>query len=387
MDNIEHRNLVLLLQRDPLSSYSDLSRKLSITAPTAKNWVNLLMGNNGGDKVILGVNGIINSNRIGLENHTFKIAINNFEEHSTFEMMDDLAEQHPYTLYKNYYFGGTSGVFLQLNIPKGTEQKLFSLFQQVKKISSIDTITRYSHSLADIDTYPEIDNFKNGRWDFNFYTWLSDISSNQDEFQVEKGESILNKLLLEDVIIAREIRMEARRKQVDIIKSVFHNHSGSYSKDEQNLFVSSRRRHLSRRFEFVSKNHIISNYQLRYNRERFLLFNQLLFTGKFKQNSVKDLLYSLKVNPPPFRSNFRLFDNNSFIWWIDLPPGQISAFTNFLYNICYSMELNILDSKRTRTYPLWHKNFVAGSDQNAWRASDRWMVDNPMASIMQKYDI
>ncbi len=378
MNSKEQKNLMLLLQNDPLLSYTDISKKMEITAPTAKSWIESLIS----EKLILGVNGIVDINKLGLENHTYKISIENSEE--TFKMLDYLAEIHPYTYYKNYFFGGSSGIFIQFNLPVGAKKKIDDLFSKLHKISGINKIINFSGYNIDINTYPKINNFSNGRWIFNFDHWFEETDIKELKLDNNK-ESLLHKLYIEDVIIAREIRIEARRKQIDIIKSILENKNNNYNKSEVKLFDTSRKRQVSRRFEFIRKNNIVNHYQLRYNRDKFKLYNQLLFTGILKEGMVNQLINALNTNPPPFRSNFKLFDYNSFTWWIDLPPHHISPFTNFLYSLSSKMELSMLDSKHIRSYPLWHRNFIYG-DNNSWKKSKKWIIEEPYREIETRFN-
>lgn len=383
MENYKLGQLILLLQKSPMSSFSDIGEKLQISPSTAKKKYRSLKGDFGNEKIIHGVNGIIDLGKIGLENVTMKISIDNYENHNTFQILDNLAEIHPYTLYKTYYFGGTSGLFLQFSIPKKSQENISKLFSRIRNETTINDITLFIDPINEINTYPDIDRYINGKWKFNFDRWMTE---NTPEMEITKNTtiSLLNRLLLEDIIILREMKIEARRKQVDIITSIQNNKNNMYSKNEIDLFNMDRRRQLSRRFEFIKQNKIISTFHLRYNLEKFRLFNQFLFMGVLKPDYSDMIVKKLQTIPPPFRSNFKIYDNNRFLWWINLPPELISSFSNFLYKICDKMELNMLDDKHTRTYPIWHRNFVTDKNGIYWKSSHTWMVDNPLNQLFNR---
>lgn len=334
--NDKNRELILILQKDPLANFVDIAKKLNSTPPTAKRRMEELMGIEGTERYILGVSAIPNVNRIGLEDHTYFVDIEPDSNNNSIKKLFEVADYHPYTSYQNRCFGSVTGSMLQFNIPHDTENYMDKLFKELKDHINIKKVHHYDHPDVKLNSYPEIKQWKSDHWDFNFTNWFeeaqSDENTEKQSSEAPSSESLLQELEMTHVILLREQMINSRRKQVELMADI--RNSSQYSVEEKTLFEKDKQRQVSRDLEFLTNEKIITGHQLLYDRVKFGIFNQLAFYGEMSSEMKDKIIHAFDSNKYklPFRSQLSFY-KEKYLWWLNLPPIHSSQAMNFVFNI------------------------------------------------------
>ena len=370
----QQRQLILFLQAHPLATFPEIARKLEITPQTARRWFDQL--HTGTPRVIINATAQIEPKLIGLENHTYFLSTNTIGA----DALHDLGMVHPYTTFQNRVFGHFNGILLQFYMPEGGSFLLDKLFERLSLHFPILDIIHFSHPPIELESFPHIEKWKNGRWEFDFSSWLNgetDFSRNENA----DPPSLLHRLSMTDVILIREMMTNARRKQVQIMKDVINN--PLYSKEEKRLFAEDRQRTISRRMAFLKKSGIITGYRLLFDRNYFQIFNQVLFIGKMNLSTFHQIEGQFRNASLPFRSNLKYYpQTRDFLWWINLPPNQTSDCINFIYGHTTKMNMFLLDTipDHSLSYPIYHRNF--DEDAKKWNLSIEYAVHHPLGQVL-----
>ncbi len=368
----EEQKLILYLQKHPLASNAEIASAIGKTSPTVKRWLDRLM--TGVGRAIISVSGILNPRRVGMEMHSYVIELPGKNSPKTFETLKRLGDVHPYTSYQNRIFGAQNGMLMQFTLPSGTSPYMDDMFDELIETTSINRVTHYWQADYSLESFPELSKYRGGYWDFKFNEWLD--SSHQDGEDVDtESTSVLDKMTLMDFALIRELMINSRRKQVDIVKDI--RRSPLYSEEIKNRLTQ---RKVSRRVEFINESKIISSYRLLYNRAKFKLFNHLFFSGYMSDENRSKV--QVAMDELPFRSSFSYFSSDQrFVWWINLPPEQSSDAMNTIFSISREMQMAVLDNNPQNLifYPLWHGNFI--DSEKRWRDSKEYIVDEVMKNL------
>ena len=368
----EEQKLILYLQKHPLATNAEIASAIGKTPPTVKRWLDRLM--TGVDRAIISVSGILNPQRVGMEMHSYVIELQGKNSPKTFEVLKRLGDVHPYTSYQNRIFGSQNGMLMQFTLPSGTSPYMDEMFDELIETTSINRVTHYWQADYSVESFPELSKYRGGYWDFKFSEWLDSTPQNGEVMNADHT-SVLDKMSLVDFALIRELMINSRRKQVDIVNDI--KSSPLYSEEIKNQLTQ---RKVSRRIEFINELKIISSYRLLYNRARFKLFNHLFFSGYMSDENRSRV--QAAMSNLPFRSSFSYFSSDQrFVWWINLPPEQSSDAMNTIFSISREMQMAILDNNPQHLifYPLWHGNFI--DSEKRWRDSREYIVDTVMQDL------
>ncbi len=370
----QQRQLILFLQAHPLATFPEIAKKLGITPQTARRWFDQL--HSGSPRIIINATAQIAPHLIGLENHTYFISTNILGANA----LHELGRAHPYTTFQNRIFGHFNGILLQFYMPKDGSSLLDRLFEHMSLHFPILEILHFPHPPIELESFPRIEKWKDGKWDFDFASWLDEPHEIND-VETQASSPLLNRLSMTDIILIRELMTNARRKQVQIMNGVVNN--PIYSIEEKQLFSENRQRTISRRMAFLKKSGIITGYRLLFDRNYFQIFNQILFTGKMNLQIFHQIENQFRNGSLPFRSNFKYYpQTRDFLWWINLPPNQTSDCINFIYEHSTKMNLYLLDTtpNHSLSYPIYHRNF--NETEKKWNTDIEYAVNRPLENVL-----
>lgn len=375
----KNRELVLVLQKNPLANYNQLADLLGSTPPTIKRRMDSLqMGTN---PVIISVLGSIDHLRIGLELDSFLIDLKPGIEPRKFQQLFDLFDYHPYTSFQNRCFGAINGSLVQIYRPSNSKIEYTDLFDRISDEFHIQRLIHLPQMDYGVDSYPELHYWKGGKWDFDFYKWFEHGTDEKVNLVHRKDvPNFQRELELPHVIMLRELSSDSRRKQVEFMDQI--QHSDQYSDEEKALFAREKQREVSRYQDFIAQKELIRDYYLLYNRQTFGIFNQVALIGRMNHNDLNRLLAMVHSsdNPLPFRSKLGVKDDQ-FFWWINLPPHHSMEVMNFAFELADTLDTMMLDTSinYSRTYPLWHRNFK--DTEKTWIKDEDWIIKRPLDNI------
>lgn len=372
------------LEKNPLATYSELAGAFGISPPTAKTRLAELMSSN--NQAVYGVSATLNLNKLGLELHSFRISLGSENKAKGFRTLEKIADSHPYTSFFNRCFGGSDvGALMQFTIPENSSPMLVKLIGLLQDFLDIRSVRHFGDPLFTKDTFPDIRYWVNGDWNFDFFYWL-ELTSEAEPPSIPAIQSVLHDLTIIDIILLRELMIDARRKQVQIRNDI--QKSSVYSISEKSLFTESQRKHISQRLTWLNSHGVVNGYRLRYNKDMLGLNNQILFSGKLSKKRQEEIISLLEHHPIPFRSSCRLFRDGTFFWWMNLPPKHTSEAVNFVNEISTQTEIHLLDVNpvHSKTYPLWHRNFEPKIGFPSWKVSTDWMIYSPLSVAFQDVD-
>lgn len=378
----KYRDLILYLQSKPLASNNELANATGLTLPTIRKYLRDLRDTKP-EPVIIGTYGEVNRQKLGLEFSYYFINIE--PSKSIKERIFHIADLHPYTNYQNLCYGATNGYFIRFSNPKGESKSIDELWSKLRSQLQITKVTKYLEGKENFSTELNFKFWKSNRWDFSIDDWLNGsnaVEINSDYIKVN-DQTILDKISMPQMITMRELSINARRKQSQIMADI--QKDNLYTKDEKRFFEDAKQRNVSRYYEFIENNQLMKSYQLRYNRKMLNIYNQICLTGKMtrKNKEIIKRAYLNKDNPLPFGSRIS-FNKGSYVWLLSLPHEQTTEFLRICYDLSSEFKMIILDNgiQYSRIYPIWHRNFIEDENKNSWRVDRSWMVEDSIQSVM-----
>ncbi|MCE7735796.1 MAG: hypothetical protein GPJ54_13020 [Candidatus Heimdallarchaeota archaeon] len=378
----KYRDLILYLQSKPLASNNDLANATGLTLPTIRKYLQYLRDNQP-EPVIIGTYGEVDRLKLGLE---FSYYFINIEPDKTIqEKLFQIADLHPYTNYQSLCYGGTNGFLIRFLNPRGESKSIDELWSKLRSHLHITKVNKYIEGKENFSTELNFKFWKSNRWDFSVDDWLNDSDSVEFDsgYGKDTSQSILDKINMPQMITLRELSINARRKQSQIMADI--QKDNLYTKNEKQFFDDKKQRNVSRYYEFIDNNQMMKSYQLRYNRKMLNIYNQICLTGKMtrKNKEIVKRAYLNKNNTLPFGSRIS-FNQGSYVWSLSVPHEQITEFLRIGYDLSSEFKMVILDNglQYSRIYPIWHRNFIEDENQNAWRVDRSWMVEEPIQSVI-----
>ncbi len=368
----EEMRLIQYLQKSPMATFVELADFLGITPPTAKR--RYLQLTNCGRGIIRNVVAKPNLDYLGMKKWTIILSFGKwtmFKRH--LNNLYKFALDHPYTSYINQVYGSRNGVILQFNIPKDAEKEFREALHQIKDITGCKA-QLFKDEEFHFQTEINLDHWEGKSWDFDFDQWFSVESETpawRDDHQFRPTPtSILDRMRMEDIVIIREMMINSRRKQTEIIEDI--NKSEDYNEEEKSPFSFNRRRQVSRRFEFIENHGIIEDYELLFDKRYLGIDHFLIYVGHLEKGFVDQLQKRILDPDFPFYSQLRIMENRTFYWLVHLPPSLISDMTKFIFSISETYDILHLDPKpeNSYTFPIWHRNFIP---KHGWRTDSAWM--------------
>ncbi len=281
--------------------------------------------------------------------------------HEELEAVERLCDAHPYTKYRARSYGGSSELFAQFRIPKGTMSLLKRFLDRTKKESVFsDYRILPTEEIQPIFSVPQLEfwNQRNFTWDFDWSRWF-ELDGGNSEKRGAADESKLNLLTRPDMSILSSISTGGiRRKQKDIMNEL---------KSKGVEFTS---QEFSRRLQLL-KDHFITQYHVYLDIDAFDLYSNVIITGHCDTDFSKMFKARLLHESFPFRSTLRIKDDFMF-WYLRLPPSHLSKLLDYLHHHLDNLRLSTIDYEKTAVYGLWDEAF--DEDRAQWRVDENFMM-------------
>ncbi|MHA1971918.1 MAG: AsnC family transcriptional regulator [Candidatus Hodarchaeales archaeon] len=361
--------ILLALQEDPLAHVSTIAKLIGLSNSNTAERVKRLINE---EVAFKGVHADLNLQALGLELHDFFFHV---DSHQALKILEEkLCYYHPYVLYRGRCHGKFSGLFLQFRVPKGTLNHLINLSQALREhkiIREFEYLKRIpSEKGVSIKSALNYWDFEKKSWRFDWKNWKEGFETISTEQQIQdrkRSKVILPELKLLDIKLLAELTVNARRKNIEIMKSIGINthESGSAQK-------------ISRRLMFLKKN-AISDYRIFLNWEKFDLYQTILIHGRcdiITARKFRNYLYfenEKSLNRFPFETILFL-TVDGFLWYIRAPPSHLSEITDFIWEICPDHDMFWIDYKFSEYYGLWSEIF--DPLLNRWKSDQKFMVDD-----------
>ncbi|MHA1127200.1 MAG: winged helix-turn-helix transcriptional regulator [Candidatus Heimdallarchaeota archaeon] len=365
--------ILLYIQAKPLATLSHIAQHIGMSVSNISTRLNRLETE---QKLFNGV-------QIDLQNDALELDLFDFFFHvkdskSLVLLEKKFGHYHPYLRYRARCNGHKNGLYLQFRAPKEglnyieelssilVDKGVLENYQYIKRAPNFEPI-KVSSSLRSWN--PE-----KKTWEFDWARWRENIndSSSTKTPNVEPVKSILAELTELDVKLLAELTLDARSKNVDVIKKIgLQLEPGTAQK-------------VSRRIRYL-KEKAIKNYRINLQWSQFFLYQSIIVRG-YNGNGNANKIYNYIKDCDeedirfPFRCNYFLADDG-FFWYVRAPPAHLSEFTNFIWDICPDFELYTLDYKNSQVYGFWDQTFDA--ERKAWKVSYEFMIDKVLNKMFK----
>ncbi|MCY3411597.1 MAG: Lrp/AsnC family transcriptional regulator [Candidatus Heimdallarchaeota archaeon] len=355
--------IILALESDPLMTYSDLSKRLQISWPTAKKHL-----------INVQEKGILRHpyatyypEKLGLTAISFIIFVSDLDKMQTLEKFFD---EFPYSLYRSRFLGMRFGLFVQVNFPTHAREKIDKLIDMLKGLELFEDIHVLDSTNVRYQIYPSLTKFdrKTGIWDFSWEEWVDTIPQDSElEITPPLVEANLDEYNEIHFEILKLLTMDASIKQTEIRKLL-------------NLSKTDTHNHYT-----TVMNKLVSDIRIRYHRSLINFSDSyLVLIPNIKEAELRNLISHLKSNPPPFRISFNLLSNNSAVIWGTMTNPQAMEFSFAFWRLFPQMEyypLNVRGSS-SRKYYFYPDNFDFSTQ--SWKISDQYIIGEPISKIKNR---
>jgi len=363
--NVNKLKLLFALQDDPMAPAATLARKVGITPPTARAWLEDLQRK----RVYGGVHANLRARRIGLELDDFILRVDSYD---SLLKVEQFCEEHPYTSYRARVFGGEKqGIMLQFRQPEEAKTHLLTAFDEMERqglVREVREIPTLAAEYGSKYTRPKFSAWDEERmaWRFDWKKWwnrrLRQANSDQTDTTSFKPLS----LDMMDAKLLEQITRNARRKNTEIIEAM------GYRKDEPGIQqkVSSRLKVLERK--------VVEEYRVFIEWFHFDVYNTPFIMARADEEVTDNLIRRLSQGGFPFGSSIRK-TRNGFVWSARLPAAHVSELIALVWSIAKSYEVLMIDYKHSVVYGLWSEAF--DEDTRWWKTSKSFCCDEPLKAI------
>ncbi len=365
---MNHEKLALLfaLQEQPVAPAAKLADQVGVTPPTARAWLKSLRD----EKVFAGIQSNLRVHKVGLEMYDFFVGVDTYD---SLKSIETFCDEYPYTSYRARVFGGSiQGMLLQFRQPVEAHKHLEQAFHRLMKanlITSIRELPTLQAVYGSTYTRPRLEAWNAERlsWEFDWEKWWKDAPKKP---KIESPEIIKKEERIEldslDAQLIQELTLNARRKNVDIIRAI--NLDPNEKGVQQNISTKLNR----------LKEEAVESYRVYINWNHFDIYNTPLVIAKADSGMTRRLISHLKDSEFPFSSSIRE-TKDGFVWSARLPSAHLSELVSLVWRIADSHELLIIDYKHSIWYGLWAEAFDAM--RNDWRTDKVFCLDTPLKSI------
>ncbi len=360
--------MLIAIQENPFGTIEELAQRAGISNPTAAKRLRILQGA-GGEKSYFKVSPILNYYNMGLEAVDVLLETQGIEEMKTVERV---AYHHPYTAYRSRVYGAENGVFLQFRAPHKSSAKIRELIRIFKKENIVKKHTFLKTTdEPTIHTSLRIDGWdpKTLSWDFDWDKWFKiSVSPSMPEERTGARGSVLAWLTRKDLSVIQELMKGARRKNINIIRSLAK--SG----------VEFTPQTFSRRYRMI-REECIESHRVTFDPDVFDIYSNVIILGKGEETDLLKIRTRLKSSPIPFESTLRTM-NSEFFWFLRLQPTHLSPLLARLYSHLSEMSVYIADYTNSKVYYIWPEAF--DETTHKWRVDRRFMIEDVIASALEK---
>ncbi|NPD89284.1 MAG: winged helix-turn-helix domain-containing protein [Asgard group archaeon] len=347
--------LLQFLQKKPTANFTQIAEALEVTDKTAKAHYDFLLN----EEYIGGVRAKYIPESIGLETNTYLLSLPDLKR---VELIEDLAEFHNFTTFRNRIMGNIQGLLIQFDVPVYSEKFLEELFIKLEEMSIVESYEKIPSLGIRLSTSPEFEYFndKTSEWTWDFKGWSKRYRNTPSELpsKLPKIVDVKKKLKLLDIKLLTEITKGSKyhHKQIDFARRF-------------NVTPVQ----VTRRLNFL--NMYVVNYRVLYARAKIQTVDLVLFRGKCSEERKNKLYNLIKKYPIPFDTGFELL-RDGFLWRMNIPPAFTSLFSNFLWEICSRVNFYRFDHAKSKLYYFYDQNFDYVSRE--WRATRKEMYEEPL---------
>ncbi|MFW9977316.1 MAG: winged helix-turn-helix transcriptional regulator [Candidatus Thorarchaeota archaeon] len=358
--------LLIAVQEKPLATIDELSNRTGISKPTVAKRMKLLEGVQPSETAQHHPEGryfttapIIDNQAIGLEFFGVMIETANIDN---MRSMEKIADKHPYTQYSVRCFGKYNGLYMQFRTPIGTVdliRELLNIMQERNTISEYSILPRdNSRSVYSNLSVKGWDSAKM-TWDFNMDKWFKfKTKKNPREQEERKPCMALEWLTKKDVHIINEVMGGARRKNLDIIKSL----------NEKGIEITPQT--FSRRYKMIQKD-CFNGFRTNFDPTIFDVYTSVIVSAEGSKQYLSDLRTQLITNPFPFFSTLRIVENHMF-WFLRLQSAHLSNLLSNLYSNLNHVSVFLADYSSSKVFNVWPEAF--SDERNGWITDYDFMV-------------
>ncbi|TFF91461.1 hypothetical protein EU545_03980 [Candidatus Thorarchaeota archaeon] len=345
-----------------------LAKEVGVSTPTAISWLDKMRD----EEVFRGVKANLRVHDLGLEIYDFLLEVSSFE---ALERIEKFCEVHPYTLYRARVYGGDHrGILIQFRQPDTAFPHLQTALQVMKReglVNGIRELPTLRSIYGSTHTTPLLSAWDPDRmvWLFDWQSWWEtepqrsarDIPSAAEDRQPPQPLD-LDYL---DAQILQALTADARRKNIDIIRSV--------GLDPREGSIQQR---VSKKIKRLKA--AVESYRVFINWTYFDVYNTPMIMARADSETTDRLIAKLKGGGFPFSSSIRK-TTEGFVWFARLPSAHFSELVTLVWRIADSYELLIMDYRHSQTYGLWAETLDKESEE--WKTGREFCLDIPLQEI------
>jgi hypothetical protein len=285
------------------------------------------------------------------------------------ERVIEYCNKHPYTHYQIFAISSSLNVYLQFDIPIGSDSEFFNFLEYIK----VDLkITHYKLFEAEWSNSNDIDL---SRWDQEA-GWVFSVFNKNDEDSMiniwkrlqeqvnsdtvifdnkQEKKNIINQLDKLDLLLLRELTLNAKISPKTL--------SQNYDKSIPTL---------SRRINRLEKE-VLGKPILQYDRAQFDINNTQLIVGEMADKlQITRLQKLLSEETFPFRYLLSI-NRNEYILILWTPPNIAAELSLFFWQISKKFEVHqlVFSDGLTWVYPFYHKNY--DFNKKTWKINLEYM--------------
>ena len=411
----EYRVLNVLL-KDPSLSYTDIAKVLNLSVTSIRNLLFSLMDytptsivEDDNTTPVNTRNGYLNPEPKKNNNLSFFAKFNydlldlmRFDfliSCSTLEQMQNVRTfciAHPYTSFRGRVHGGSSGVYVIFFMPAEILDMIIYSLETLKREHYIEDYSQLiKNSNFSIFSLLKIDVFDvtQIRWNFDFDEFMEkfqkkELSEITDYFKKGKNKSILSHLDRIDAMILNEWGYGAgpRKTKAELLNNIskFPVYQDFIKDLKLNRYI------ISDHVDALSKENIIKNIGIGFDRRKIQILTTLFYTGKAKTEFLNSFANFIQSEEFPFESTLSVGDLDvksqeaNFTWWVNFTADIVSKFTEFLYENTTKLQTYIVaDTSEIENFSLYHANFITSTPTGGhWNTSVETCLVKPLESFL-----
>ncbi len=360
---LEDFQILALLDSNPDMTYSELSETLMLSPYKIKKRLDILKEWN----ILRPPIARYDPRSLGLTRVNILAQVPTID---SLQILEKACDVHPYTHYRSRFYGIGFGLFMQYDIPNGSQPELMEWLTELEMLLDMNILAVDQSTGMRIETHPKLDQwiFNRFRWEFDWKAWRDYFrNAPTTEPEIKPRSNVLMEIDKIDLQILSELNEDAKRPLSALSRII-----GRSKAD------------LSRRINFLKK-HVIHDLRIQYDRKIFDLTNvKLIYIPRTKENEkpLSQLCHVLTNHPIPFRLALNVGKKHAWLWVI-FPPYHEAEFAYTLFEAFKDVNILTIDviGKHGILYPLFPDNYDDFSKE--WKTSPHWMIHGPLTQLKQ----
>ncbi len=303
-----------------------------------------------------------------LERHHVTVSLNNS---TVLSVLEESLNDYPYIRYRARFHGDEGfGLYLQFDIPKGTEHHLESYLGLLLVKGVIDDYQRYVELGPRYETRLNFSqyNFENQQWKFSWKEWLDRMDEQEvQSLEYESPKSLLGKI--------EPIHFE-------VLQLLFEDARTSQKQISERLQIPMGQAH--RHYRFVMEK-LVKNVRLYYDTTYFDLTST--YMAIIKAEGMAEKVFNNYVKGgPPFSTSLSLLQNDKVLLWGSFSPQQGIDAIFSLWEKFSDVKVYLLDTtdRGSFSYDFYPPNF--DFDKRWWKVDRYYMVEEPFLLLDQRME-